>query len=382
MTGASIRDRRGGWPLGLIGMLALVVVAERYVAGRGNGDFGTLYTLEWGFQGRSIKPEAPKAQLLCFGTSLTRLGVSPIILADRLGFPAYNFAMSGAQPYAIYTAFRHALEAGAKPRAVVVDFKWSSIALPPTFNERVLPEVATLAECAELAYAVQSADFLARLMLVKLLPSYRCRAVIRDNISAAVDGREPVRNYENFITIRNTRVNRGAMHASKTKYDGKIEPADAALYPASWSCDPVCEAYIHKFLGLAEARGIQVFWLLPPISPAAESLREEIGAELAYTRFVKATTSRYPGVSVIDARGSGYPAEVFFDPTHLNRYGAATLSADLADAIADRFERPEREPGFWVGLRSYRPNARVEQLEDIKGSIAFFDENRKKSARR
>jgi hypothetical protein len=374
MTGASIRARRGGWPFGLIGMLALVCLAERYIAGRGSGDFGTMYTIEWGMKARAIKREAPQAQLLCFGTSLTRLGISPIILADRLGLPAYNLAMSGAQPYAIYTAFRHAIEAGASPRAVVVEFKWTAIALPPTFNEQILPELATLGECAELATAIRDADFLARLALAKLLPSYRYRAQVRDNVSAAVAGREPVRNYERYIEARNTRVNRGAYHIPRVGYDGKVDLNDPALFPGAWACDAVSERYIHKFLELAETHAIPVFWLIPPISPATGSRREEIGAELAYTRFVKATTARHPNVSVIDARPAGYPLDSFVDSTHLNRFGAAALSGDLAEAIADRLTRPGPEPGYWVGLRSYRPDARAEKIEDGHGSVAFLKE--------
>jgi hypothetical protein len=97
---------------------------------------------------------------------------------------------------------------------------------------------------------------------------------------------------------------------------------------------------------------------------------------------VKATTSRHPGVSVIDARGAGYPLEVFLDSTHLNRDGAAAFSAAVAEAIADRLTRSLPEPGLWVGLRRYRPNERAEEIEDVKGSFAFFKEKRMKSAPR
>jgi hypothetical protein len=376
------RGRRAGWPLGLIGMLALVGLAERYIAHQGKLDFSSRPSLEWALQARHIQREASKAQLACFGTSLMRLGISPLVLSNRLGLRSYNFALSGAQPYAIYTAFRHALEAGAKPQAVVVEFKWSAIGRPATFNEGVIPEVATLSECAEVAYAVRDADFFFRMALVKYLPSYRCRAEIGENVFAAVGGREPIRNYEYYIEVRNTIVNRGAFHTPQSGYNGKVDSSDSILFPPSWSCDPVCEAYIHKFLGLAESRGIPVFWLIPPISPGASSLREQLGAEAAYTRFVKATTAKHPGVSVIDARGAGYPIEVFHDSTHLSRDGTLTLSADVADAIVDRLSRPGPEPGFWVGLRSYRRNNGTEEIEDVAGSLAIMNQKRMESLRR
>ena len=246
----------------------------------------------------------------------------------------------------------------------MVEFKWSALRRPPEFNERLLPEFATLRECAELALAARHADLFARMALVKLLPSYRCREQVRDNIAAAVGGREPPRNHEHFIEARNARVNRGAFHVPRVGYDGRVDRSDDDLFPSSWACDPVSEAYVDRFLDLAGGRGIPVFWLIPPTSPAVAARRDEIGAEAAYTRFVKTVVARHPGVAVVDARDSSYPLEAFFDSTHLNRDGAVTLSADLADAIARRLDESGLGPGLWVGMPNYRRSDAAHEVED------------------
>ncbi len=384
MTGTSFAAPRRpvGWPAGVLGMIALVVATEGYI-GRRDTDLNSMYAIEWKMTGRAIRKEAAACQVLCFGTSLTKLGVSPRVLEERLGMPSYNFALSGCQPYAAYTALRRALRSGARPKAVVVDFKWSAIATGHTWNERVLPEMATLPECAELAVAARDATFFARMALVWGLPSYRVRKEIRENIMAAVRGEEPTRNWERAIATRNARANRGATHTAKGNYQGELKLDDPNQFPADWRCDPINEAYIGRFFALAAEHGIEAFWLVPPISRTTLARREAIGAEGQYTRFVESVSARHPGVTVIDARGSHYAFEAFFDSTHLNRDGAAALSADLADAIAARLAGRKGDGPRWVRLPDYRPDLRADRVEDMSATLArIAAENRERKQRR
>ena len=109
MIEVSSGGRRSRWPIGLFGMLAIVVGIERYIASR-DVDLGTMYSIEWRDGGRSVAKNAKDADVLCFGTSMSRLGVSPKAIEERLGLSAYNFALSGAQP------FRDLHHAEARPR--------------------------------------------------------------------------------------------------------------------------------------------------------------------------------------------------------------------------------------------------------------------------
>ena len=369
MNDGSRQPARAGWPLGLVGMLAIVVATERYIAHR-PADLGTMYSLEWNGTGHAISRNAAAAKLHCYGTSLTRLGVSPKIIHEKTGLPSYNFALSGGQPYASYTALRKALRMGSKPEALVVDFKWSAIATPSTWNERVLPEVASLAECAELALATNDWNYLARITLVRELPSYRCRTEIRANILAAVRGLEPKRNWERLTMNRNAAANLGATHTPRGNYDGSIKADDPSLFPVDWKCDPISELYIDKFMELAASRNIQVYWLLHPIAPAAQARREALGSDEAYTRFVKAVVARHPEVSVVDARRSGFGNEAFFDTTHLNRDGAVAFSDELGRAIRARRETTGSDQPYWVSLPPYRKATETARVEDLSETLA------------
>jgi hypothetical protein len=367
MTQSPSRDRRFGWPLGLIGMLALVAATERYIAGR-NIDLGTMLTIEWRRTGKAAVKEAPRAEILCFGTSLTRLGMSPNILKERTGLEVYNLSLSGGQPFATYTMLRHALDAGARPKAVVVDFKWTSIWMDPVGAERIFPEIATYRECLALAREVGDSSFLGRLTLVSFLPSYRCRTEIRKNIVAAIHGLEPERNPEWLTMVRNMNVNHGAHHTPRGNFPSEIGPGAEQVFPNNWKVHPVAEIYINKFLELAESRQIPVFWLLPPVSPGAQAKLEQNGSHDLYSRYVEQKIARYPGVSIVDGRRSGYTKEAFYDLTHLNRYGTANLSEDVGDAIVARLNPSGTVGSRWVKLPEYRGGASGEKLEDFLGS--------------
>jgi hypothetical protein len=300
------------------------------------------------------------------------MGVAPRVLEERLGVPAYNFATAGGQPYSAFTLLRHALEAGSAPEAVVVDFTWSALASSYDFNERVLPEVASLGECIELAVAARDPDFLARLVLLRCLPSFRCRAEIRSKIVAVL--REERRNdIDAYVCVRNANVNRGGMHATPLGRLVHVEAEDAATLPAAWECAPVSEHYIHKFLDLAGSRGIPVFWLVPPIAPEAQSRRDELGLEVPYTRFIDGVASRHPGVVVVDGRGARYGPEAFVDVLHLNRDGAVAFTRDLAEVMGDRLGRRKAEGSRWVRLPEYQPDPEASRVEDFLHSAAAVD---------
>ena len=381
-AGSPSPKSRSPWPFGLLGMVAILYASEGYVARR-NIDLGTMEAIEWRLTGRSIKKHATKAEILCFGTSLSRIGVSPLILEERTGHPTYNLALSGSQPYGSYLMLLHALDAGAKPRAIVVEYKWTAIANDPTGLERILPEVATLGECARMAWDLRDASFLGRVALVAELPSYRCRVQIRQNLLAAIKGEEPVRNEQWVTANRNMRINKGAHHTPKVPYNGAINPLDENFFRAEWKCNPVNELHIHKFLDLAESRGIPVFLLVPPVSPAMQARLDEIGVSARYTTFLEGLLARHPGVTAFDARGSKYPVEAFYDSSHLNRVGTADLSNALADALKARLDG-QAPTGHWVAMAPYAGGVGSEKIEDFMNSFEHIiaEQKAKDQARR
>lgn len=360
--------RVGGraWPRGALGMLAIVIAAELYLESH-SIDFASAHSTGWGWTREAIDRESRGARLLCFGTSVTSLDVSARVLEERLGIPVYNFAVAGGQPYSSYTALRHALRAGAKPDAIVVDFVWSSLATPHDWNERVLPELADLAECAELAIASRDPVFLARIALVRCMPSFRNRSEIRAKVAAFARRQKYDRLVDLAAGARNRNVNRGSSHATPLGHLTAINLADPGVFPPAWECTPLSERYLDRFLNLATSRGIPVFWLVPPIAPPVQEHRDEMGLEGRHTLFIKSVSERHPGVVVVDARASKYGAEAFFDMIHLNRDGAVAYTDALSDIIRDRLRATPTGPA-WVFMPAYRPDPLASRVEDVSTS--------------
>lgn len=369
--------RRIKAPFGVLGMLVIVVGFETYVSYR--RDFSTPYALEWSVTARSVKHVARKTQIPCFGTSLTRGGVSPRILEEKLGKTAYNFALSGAQPFASYTVFKHALAAGCKPEAIVVEFKWTALAMGYTWNERVLPEMATTRDFLDFAIATSDSQLFARLFLLSKIPTLRCREEIRKNILAGLNGTEPPRLHEIVIMARNALMNRGANHPTyNPKFTGYVDPASPFLFEKDWKCHPFSELYIHKFFDLAASLDVPVFWILPPIAPSTVKHRVEIGIEETYTQFVKSMAAKHKGVTVVDGRFSEYANEVFIDSTHMNRDGAVAFTTDLADAIKRELEPRSDTATHWVSLPKYKAQPNAKRIEDMMDSLVALANDKKK----
>src|SRR4051794_12362625 len=109
-------------PVGALGMFALVLAAEGFIGRREGRAFTTQVVAQWQLAGRAARREATRGELLCFGDSLVVFDVAPRVLEARTGRRAYNLAAMGSQSSTSYLLLRRALEAGARPSAVVVDF--------------------------------------------------------------------------------------------------------------------------------------------------------------------------------------------------------------------------------------------------------------------
>src|SRR5262249_25694322 len=129
--------------------------------------------------------------------------------------------------------------------------------------------------------------------------------------------------------------------------------------------------YVRKFLDLAAARGVPVFWLLPPTSPAHLARSERNGVDAGYAAFVRETQARYTNVVVIDGRRAGYRREGFSDLTHRDRRCASAFSEAVASLIGPYLagSGPSHAPR-WAELPPYRVRAEGVPLEDVEQSMA------------
>jgi hypothetical protein len=139
MTSESLVARtRRAIPWGLLGMLALVATIERSWFHR-NLAFANGLGHGWSETARRLKESARGREVLCFGDSMVKYGLIPNVLREQTGRRAYNYALVGGTAPATYFLFRRALDAGARPATVIVDFCRELLEFEPESKTRALP---------------------------------------------------------------------------------------------------------------------------------------------------------------------------------------------------------------------------------------------------
>jgi hypothetical protein len=314
-------------------MLALVALVEWLLA-RHSLDFTRFYIHDWRVAACAARAEARGSAVLCFGDSLVKFGIRPRVLEDRLGRPVYNLAVCDGQASSSYFLLRRALESGGRPSAVVVDFIPHLLATDPRHNLRQWPEMIDAREGIELGLATKHAGFFASLALRCLLPSVKDRLEIRGNLVAALGGKSASRRTEIPAYCRAWEREHGAMICDeRPSYRGEGDLSNPAYFPASWRAHPINEDYVRRFFELAGAHGVDVYWLLPPITERFQARRDALGLEASYGVFVARFLERYPFVTVVDGRRLGYDHSYFIDSLHLSGRGATALSDEVARVL-------------------------------------------------
>ena len=341
-------------PWGFLGMVVLVLSVETTLA-RHRFDFLDPVGVSWALSERAAGGEPGRSSVLCFGDSLLKFGFRPGMIEARSGQSAYNLAVIAGRAPTSFFLLRRALDAGARPSAVVVDFEPNILAQSPLIAHDLWAELITPHDCWELAWEGRDAGFLARTLTSRFLPSARYKSQIRSAILTALSGQPIARGQNLDSLIRDGRQFAGSLampHAERAEV--AADPRNLAFFPPDWRCDPVNRRYVQKFFALASAHKIPVYWVIPPYAPPIQAFREVLGQDARFSHFVRATRSKHPEVTVLDGRKSRYHHSTFWDNSvHLDEQGATTLSADVADVLARSFAG--NQPSDWVSLPAYRP---------------------------
>lgn len=352
-TGREVRRAFVALPGGLIGMLVLVVAIEGSIAGRWL-EFSDPVVLSWRFSDRAARVNAPGRDVLFLGDSLVKHGLIPSVFRQETGLDGVNVAAARAPALLTDFLLRRALDAGARPRAVIINTKPAVLIGGPEYDARYWPAALTASECLRLGWMLHKTHFSLEILTARLLPSVAARLEIRSGVLNALKGTiDPIPEI-NRVLWRNWTVNCGANVASLNgDFDGKLSPEiRERLHPDRWYVDPANAMGVDRLLKLARERRLRVFWLLPPISPPLQRWRESSGAEAKFEAFVRSYLDRYPEcVSILDARGVVCDPSCFVDATHLSGRGAIVLSRVVSRAVANELERGPR-PGSeaWITI--------------------------------
>ncbi len=362
------RPPRSSWrrlPAGLLGALALVVLFEATVASRDR--HATDAALCWRETARAAESKATGCDLLLFGDSLVKFGVLPRVLEASGGSRAYNLALHAGPIPASYFLLRRALDAGARPRAVVLDAMSHQLTADP--NDPTLArgwaELASPRDLADLAWSLGDLNFFSRGLLGQLLPSVRARHELRANFLARLEGRSWSLSHWFRVLRRNWIANQGAQpHVPRTS-PVVVDPNHGGLFPDHWRPTPLNVTYLRRFCRLAAEHGATVYWLIPPLHPDVQIRRARLHLDDAYNTFVRDEIQRLPHVMILDARRASYDEGVFRDAVHLDRRGAQALSQSVAVALgapngnAARWRELPLVSGEW-------PPALVEDMEQTR----------------
>jgi hypothetical protein len=326
--------------VGLLGAIGLILVLESVVSPSiGKTNPRARIPLSVGSAGRAAAGPEGRAEILCFGDSLIKLGILPRVLERRLGASAYNLAVLGGQAPQSYFLLRRVLRQGHHPRAILVNFSAILLAMDPRFNAEGWSMLAEGRDGLELAWRTGDPAATASLSLPALIASWRLRDGVRANLGL---GRRDTpedgsRGDDLAVFQRNWRLNRGAQVAPRLF----VPIRGAAPVPLDgrrwrWKPQPVHAFYVEQFLSLAQSHRVPVYWVLTPALSDWRAQNERAGTAHAYRQFIRGYLPRFPGLTVLDGQHVNWDRRAFRDPIHLNRDGAVTFSLAVAEAVAMR----------------------------------------------
>ncbi len=336
-------------PWGLLGMVAIVFSIETWVETH-RDRFASPVGAMFEASGRASRTASVGRDVLFFGDSVIKFGVAPKVIEARTGLKTYNLATIGSPASIPAILLRQALESGARPKAVVVDFKPTLLNLyeadPPSFGR-----IAGLGDGLKIAWTTRQPDNFTRFAVGWILPTYRDRFMIRMRLGEALSGQvDPAFQLPEARRV-NWTVNLGAeiLPPNPSSLTTPEFANERKNLDPNWSCHPVNVAAIDEFFRLAAAHDIPVFWLLTPVHPRVQAGRTQAGIDASWDRFL-AERTQGRNVVVVDARRLGVAPDLFVDATHLDRRGAATLSEALADFLVDWRKHSPGATNRWVVL--------------------------------
>jgi hypothetical protein len=151
---------------------------------------------------------------------MLKFGIAPRVVERRLGRTVYNFALLDGKPALTYILFRRAIERGARPTAVLLDYSPESLNQPAWHlltNPHWNALLASPREAWDLAWIYHDRAFFGQLVLARVLPSFRCRGRLRSAVLSALQGPAGPAPEDDRPMRRNARVNRGASSWPRTR---------------------------------------------------------------------------------------------------------------------------------------------------------------------
>ncbi len=315
---------------GFAGMIALVVAVEVFVGLR--RDLADPVGLEWRGGDKAIRGRAKQADVLCLGDSMMKYGISASVLEARLGRRVANFAMTAAPASASYFALSHAIEAGARPRLILVDYAPFLLLPGYQLNQRYLADAFDLKDSLDLAWSSADFEVGGAMLLSQFVPTVHNRDSLRARAK---------RNWPKPPEAGK------AQRRPDLWLPGGNQEVYGWFYPPAWECGPDHQLYVERLIDLAARHGATVVWLMTPVGDPIRKEWKTLDLDARYTRFAEAIQARFANLVVIDGREVPLDDSDRTDPLHLSRRGAEAFTERVADHLG-RISRGSP----WVDMNS------------------------------
>jgi hypothetical protein len=363
-------------------MLCLLAATERFVASRG---WLFLDYDDWAYKRNDhwAERKARGYDVLCFGDSLVKYGFVPSAVAERSGRTVYNLAIPGSQAPASYFLLRRAIDSGARPEAVVVDFHLPLLRLGPRHNLGRWASLLRVSEAAELAVWARDPGLFGAVAVGRLIPSVCARPGLRDHIKATLKGRDVWRPWTNLAAFRNWNRNGGAQMMAPNPEFQKLTDAEFDRYCVDLfsdvGCHPANVEAARRFLALAAEHGVPVYWVLTPVASPCRAALARCGILAKHDALFATWQARFPNLVIVDGRAAVADLGAYFDQTHLAASGAYAFSLALGDVLRRTLtpRRPADARGLpstrWVAVPACETRRERPELEDFSQSHLAVD---------
>ncbi len=367
----SARKHRAPLPLGLVGMIFLIALAERgfHRGARHTGDKG----VSWSFAARAAAGAARDAEVVILGDSMMKFGIVPRAIEARTGWRAYNLALFDGPPLASLAILERLFQGGTRPRVVLLNLMPHQLnrSLHDDKHAGAWGQLLSLPEAWRELLRFRALGVFADVVYTACLPSLANRAELRTTILWAFAARDRSTQGIARLYLRNWNANQGA-HILRSK--GQAAPFrgnNHELAPVSWAARPEMLDVVRRLLSIAQARGTRVCLLISPLHPEAQQKLAEIGLYSRYEETLRTLQQEFDNLEVFDGRSLRLGAACFADGVHLHHEGAIALSEACGEALRDQ------TGARWVELRAVDRPARTVPVEDIEESrMALRDERR------